>query len=74
MPAALTSLPFPPLCRRYELLNEKDQSLDWYQKLLAFVPADPSLLNRLSDISEAERDRHQSLAYLNEVRLLIGSP
>lgn len=57
----------------YELLNERDQSLDWYQKLLAFVPTDPSLLNRLSDISDAERDRHQALSYLTEVICMTTS-
>ena len=54
----------------YEITGDRDQCLDWYQKLLAFVPSDPSLLNRLSDIADAEKDKHQSFNYLHEVSCL----
>ena len=53
---------------RHELLNDKDQSLDWFQQMLNFVPSDPSLLNKLSDIADAELDKQQAFSYLTEVR------
>ena len=55
----------------HEILNERDQSLDWYQKLLAFISSDPSLLNKMSDIADSERDKHQSLSHLSEVSTLF---
>lgn len=55
----------------YEITGDRDQSLDWYQKLLAFVPSDPTLLNRLSDIADSEKDKHQSFNYLHEVIYLL---
>lgn len=54
----------------HEILNEREQSLDWYQKLLAFVSTDASLLNKMSDVADAERDKHQSLTYLSEVKYI----
>lgn len=58
------------LCYSHEILNDRDQSLDWYQKLLAFISSDPSLLNKMSDIADSERDKHQSLSHLSEVSFL----
>ena len=57
----------------YEITGDTDQSLDWYQKLLAFVPSDCSLLNRLSDIADSEKDKHQSFNYLHEVSTCIST-
>lgn len=51
----------------YELLNDKEQALDWYQQLLHYVPSDPSLLNKLSDIADADRDKQQAFSHLTEV-------
>lgn len=51
----------------YENMGDRDQSMDWYSKLLVFVPSDPSLLNKLSDMADAERDRQTSFTYLTEV-------
>jgi len=52
---------------RYELIGNKDQAMDFYQQLLNFVPSDPSLLVKLSDIADAENDKQQSLSYLTDV-------
>jgi hypothetical protein len=68
-----TKFPNPLDFNRYEILNEREQSLDWYQKLLAFVSSDASLLNKMSDVADAEQDKHQSLTYLSEVSLLAIS-
>ena len=54
----------------YEHMNDKDQAMDWYSKLLVFIPSDPSLLNKLSDLADAERDRQTAFTYLTEVRVL----
>lgn len=54
----------------YELVNDRDQAMDWYSKLLVFIPSDPALLNKLSDLADAERDRQTAFTYLTEVRLL----
>lgn len=55
---------------RYELIGNKDQAIDFYQQLLNFVPSDPSLLAKLSDMADAENDKQQAFSYLTDVRSL----
>lgn len=50
-------------------MGDRDQALDWFQQLAHLLQSDASLLNKLSDLAEAEQDKQQALVYLNEVRL-----
>ncbi len=52
-------------------MGEKDQAMDFYHQLITFVPSDPTLLNKLSDIADSDRDKQQAFSYLTDVRFLI---
>lgn len=57
---------------RYEDIGDRDQALDWFQQLAHVLQSDASLLNKLSDLAEAEQDKQQALVYLNEVKFAFS--
>ncbi|XP_015769439.1 PREDICTED: intraflagellar transport protein 88 homolog [Acropora digitifera] len=49
--------------QRYEMLDDKNQAIEWYMQLVSVVPTDPSVLSKLGELYDSEQDKSQAFQY-----------
>ncbi|KAK2570829.1 Intraflagellar transport protein 88-like protein [Acropora cervicornis] len=49
--------------KEYEMLDDKNQAIEWYMQLVSVVPTDPSVLSKLGELYDSEQDKSQAFQY-----------